>query len=83
VGQVPAHGGGQVARLDLQLRGPLVLPEAPQRPVRPPGQRPVVVGVPAPDLDGVGPVGQPLGDELADGLEHPQTVALARCCPGR
>jgi hypothetical protein len=32
VGQVPAHGGGQVARLDLQPLGPLVLVDAPRLP---------------------------------------------------
>jgi hypothetical protein len=60
VGQVPAHGGGEVARLGLQPLGPLALPGAPQRPVGLHGQRPVVVGEAARDLGRIGPVGQPL-----------------------
>jgi hypothetical protein len=72
VGQVPAHRGGQVARLALQPLGPLVLVEAPQRPVGLLGQRPVVVGVAALDLGAVGPARQPFGDELPDGLQHPR-----------
>ena len=55
VGQVPAHGGGQVARLGLQPPGPLALPGAPQQRVGLLGQRPVVGGVAARDLGGVGP----------------------------
>jgi len=54
VGQVPAHGGGQVARLGLQRLGPLALADAPQRPVGPLGQRPVVAGVAARELGDVG-----------------------------
>ena len=46
VGQVPAHGGGQVALLGLQALGPLALAGAAQRPVGLLGQRPVVLGVP-------------------------------------
>jgi hypothetical protein len=55
MGQVPAHRGGQVARLGLQPLPPLGLARATQRPVRLLGQRAVVVGVPPPDLGGVGP----------------------------
>jgi hypothetical protein len=71
VGQVPARGGGEVARLGLQPLGPLALPGAPQRPVGLRGQRLVVVGMAARDLGGVGPGRQPLGHKRADGLQHP------------
>jgi hypothetical protein len=71
VGQVPAHRGGQVARLGLQALQPLAVAGAAQRPVALLGQRPVVLGVPVLDLVAAGPGRQPLGDELADGLQHP------------
>jgi hypothetical protein len=72
VGQVPVHGGGQVARLGLQPVEPLVVADtAPQRPVGLLGQRAVVSGVAAVDLGVVGPGGQPLGDENAHRLKHP------------
>ena len=83
VGEVPAHGGGQVARLGLQALGPVALAGAAQRPVGLLGQRPVVVGVPAADLGGVGPGRQPLGHERADGLQHPQPGAVVGAGRGR
>ena len=55
VGQVPAHGCGQVTVLGLQPVKPLVLAEAAQRPVSPLGQRPVVAGVTVLDLGDVRP----------------------------
>ena len=72
MGQVPAHRGGQVARLGLQPLQPIAVAGAAQWPVRLLGQRPVVAGVPPGDLVGVGPGRQPLGHELADGLQHPR-----------
>jgi len=72
MGQVPAHRGGQVARLGLQPLQPLALARAAQRPVGLLGQRPVVAGVPPGDLGGVGPGREPLGHELANGLQHPR-----------
>jgi hypothetical protein len=52
VSQVPAHRGGQVARLGVQPLQALAPIGAAQRPVRLFGQRPVEVGVPPPDLGG-------------------------------
>jgi pimeloyl-ACP methyl ester carboxylesterase len=46
-------------------------------------------GVPPPDLGGVGPGRQPLGHELADGLQHPRpgpepgTVEVDQAMPGQ
>ena len=75
VAQVPAHRGGEVARFGLQAIEQRVVAGPAQRPVGPLGQRPVVAGVAAADLAGVGPARQPLGDEGADGLQHPRPRA--------
>ena len=75
VGQVPAHRGGQIGRLRLQPHSRVILVEAPQLPVSPLSHRPVVIGVAAPDLGDVGPSRQPLCDEPADDVQHPQPRA--------
>jgi hypothetical protein len=76
--QVPAHRGGQVARLGAQPLHPFAPPGAAQRPVGLLGQRPIEASVPAPDLGGVGPGRQPLGHELADRLQHPRPCAARK-----
>ena len=89
VGQMPVHRSGQIPRLGLQPLDPLGLAGAAQRPVRLFGQRPVVPGVPAPDLAGVGAGGQPLGQEGADGLQYqaagagPGVAELDQAVPGQ
>jgi hypothetical protein len=55
VGQVPAHGRGEVARLGLQPPGSLALLGTPQQRVGLLGQRPVVGGMAVLDFGGVGP----------------------------
>ena len=72
LGQIPAHRGGQVARLGLQPLEPFVLARAAQRPVRLLSQRPVVLSVAVPNLDGVRPGRQPFGHKLPHGLQHPR-----------
>jgi hypothetical protein len=74
--EVPAHGGSQIAVVDLEAFGPLALAGAAQWPVGLLGQRPVVVRVPPADLGGVGPGRQPLGHKRANRLQHPQPGAV-------
>jgi hypothetical protein len=89
MGQVPAHGGGQVSCLTLEPVHPFASAGAAQPPVRLLGQRPVVAGVPAADLGGVGPEGEMLRHELADGFQHPRpgpepgAVEVDQAVPGQ
>jgi hypothetical protein len=64
------------------------MPGAAQRRIGLLGQCPVIVGVTAPDLVRVGSGGQLLGDERADGFQHPRpgtgpAVGVEQAVPGQ
>ena len=89
MGKVPAHRRGQVARLCPESLEPLAVARTAQRPVRPLGQRQVVLRVPPRNLGSVRPGRQPLAYELADGLQHPRprprpgVVEVNQAVPGQ
>ena len=69
MGEIPPHGGGEVAGIGVEALDPHAVTGATQRSIGLLGQDPEVLRVSAFNIGEIAAGDQPFGDDLANGLE--------------